>query len=178
MRHQSAFHLMIAFAACAVFANNAHAYLKKNWTAKELAKESDAVVIAKPIKTVETKETKNLLKEYGIDVELVRLETTFKVTFVIKGDIECEKEFVVSHYKIKTSNEIAIENPPNLVEFRQESIIILKDKTKKVVLSPEYMMYLKVQKDGTYKPVAGDFEARDAIFEVNQPWSDPSSIQR
>jgi hypothetical protein len=170
--------ILVAFAIILCVPVESSAYLKKNWTQKELNKEAETVVIATPIKTTETKDEENLLKKHGIDVDIVRLETTFKVTLVTKGDVEIDKEIVVSHYKIKKINAPVVENPPNLVEFRLKSITLHHDKERKVVPAPDYLLYLKKNKEGLFIPVSADFEAPDSVFEVAKPWSDPTSIQR
>lgn len=152
--------------------------LRKKWTQKELLKEAEVAVIATPIEVEETKDVVNLRKLRGNDVDVVRLETKFKINLVLKGDVDAGKEIVISHFKIKKINESVVENPPQLVEFRVKVISIQFEKERKVVEPPDYLLYLKKDKDGRYVPVSGDYHAPDSVFELSKPWSDPTSIQR
>lgn len=152
--------------------------LRKNWTYKDLNKESDIIIIATPIKTVDLREDGNLLKERGLDIEICKLSTTFSVKASIKGVVEPESEITIIHYKVKKVNELVVEGSPNYVEFRFNTISLTKGKEKKIVPAPDYLLYLKKHKDGHYVPVSGDYDSSNSVFEVTKPWSDPTSIER
>ena len=165
--------LCIVICACP-----ARSDFKKIWTRKELQKESHIVVIATPQKTVESKKEINLLKEHGVDIDLLKVETIFKVVLPIKGEVASGAEIVVEHYKIKSINQKVVQSPPKLVEFRTVPNIVSNDKTRKVVVEPDYLLYLIKGKSDKYEFVSGDYYSEDSIFEVNVPWSDTTSMKR
>jgi hypothetical protein len=82
------------------------------WTYQELFKQADLVVVAAPISTQDTKESRGL--PGWTVLAAVGVNTEFHTSLVMKGDKKL-KRFILHHYRLKDPEEIT-RNAPALVK--------------------------------------------------------------
>ena len=135
--------LLIFVTAC-----SAHARFITVWSYQKLYNQADLVIIAKPISTQDTAE-KTTLPNIVPATHVVGLSTVVEISLVMKGDKSLKK--VTLHHCRLTEEE------PNgglhLVSFdldpRQRA---------------QFLMFLRLEKDGRYAPVAGQTDS--ALFSI------------
>jgi hypothetical protein len=131
-----------------------------NWPYEQLLKEADLVVIASVKSTVATDDR---LKDNPWKAEFLGLNTAFSVKGVLKGKTEGDS-IKVLHYKLKEG--VSIINGPLLVTFRSNSML-LEGKSKRAELGPpDYLLFLKLRKDGRYEPVTGQIDPQLSVREL------------
>jgi len=159
---------MLLLASIAVIALPVHARLLENWPYERLFKEADLVVIAS---AGDTAATKDRFSTKGWKVEFIGQDTQFVAQSVLKGKLGEEKKFAVLHYRLPDGVQII--NGPLLVKFRKDSVMLngtINGTTFKAGLGcPEYMLFLRLRKDGRYEPVSGEIDPILSIRELNEP---------
>jgi hypothetical protein len=147
-------------------AEPASARLLENWPYDRLFKEADLVVIAK---AGETADTKDRFSTKGWKVEFIGQETQFIADTILKGKLPADKKLTVLHYRLPKG--VAIENGPLLVRFRKDGTTlkgtINGSAFKAGIGPPDYMLFLRLRKDGRYEPVSGAIDPVLSIRELH-----------
>lgn len=118
----------------------------ENWTYKKLWADSQVVCIAH---IVSSKLTAN--PDFEPD-HLERIESTLKISLVMKGDAKLT-DFVVVHYRYKKDAD-GIGNGPSFM-FGDDEIRLSKEQER----GGDFMLFLKRSPEGLYKPTSGDLDA-------------------
>ncbi len=146
------FRLMRSFqiallATTLLFATTANARPMQAPSYQELLEKSDLVVIATPTATRDSNEQIDLpgiavstSENRTTGLAVVGVETTFRVSAVLKGD-KTLKQFVLHHYREAKPQPITI-NGPALVAF---------DPSKKT----SFLLFVVREADGRYAPTGG-----------------------
>jgi hypothetical protein len=129
----------------------AHARPFTLWSYQELYDKADLVIIAKPISIQDTVE-KTTLSDIP-DVHVVGLSTEFKIRVVMKGDKSLKKA-TLHHYRIADPKEELI-NGPRLISF-----------DPKQQLSTRFLLFLHLERDGRYSPVAGQTDPGISVLKL------------
>jgi hypothetical protein len=144
----------------------ASARLIQNWPYVRLFKEADLVVIAK---AGETADTKDRFSTKGWKVEFIGQETQFIAATILKGKLSADEKLMVLHYRLP--NGVAIENGPLLVSFRKDGTTlkgtINGNAFKTGIGPPDYLLFLRLGKDGRYEPVSGEIDPVLSIRELH-----------
>ena len=142
--------LAITVAAFSVFARGL-----ENWSYERLSKESDLVVIAKP---VQSEDSPDRTKDNLWKIEFIGINTKFDVLHVLKGKSKSAK-LTVLHFRAN----VQIQDGPGFVTFRTKDLrYTLEDGTKIEAAGPaRYLLFLKKRDDGRYEPV--DISRRDQV---------------
>jgi hypothetical protein len=124
-------------------------------TFRELEKQADIIVVARPISTKDTAEFTNL-RNIAPDIPVVGLSTEFEVSMVLKGDSSLKK-VVVHHYRL--ANPL----PGNVWDagFALASF----DPNQPV----RYLMFLQREADGRFAPSDQNDPARTAMLKLDGP---------
>ena len=162
--------LLLTALAILAFPGLSHARLLPSWPYEKLLKEADLVVI---VKAVESKDTKDVLKDNPWKVEFQGMETTFSVEAVLKGKVEGDK-LTVLHYRLKPG--MSVVNGPLLVSFHTKGPFIETKQAKVQLAQPCYLLFLTKAKDGRYEPVSGQVDPELSVKEVNRPL--PESLRK
>jgi hypothetical protein len=87
-----------------------------------------------------------------------------------KGKLGEEKKLTVLHYRLPDGVEVI--NGPLLVKFRKDAVTLkgtINGKAFKAGLGrPEYMLFLRLRKDGRYEPVSGEIDPILSVRELNR----------
>lgn len=149
----------------------------EDWPYERLFKESDLVVIAHVQGRGVTKEEWN---EKFFDKERFEgVMTIFGVAFTLKGDPPlC---IWLNHFRYK-EGAVRFNDGPGLIAFLKEPILLelkqAKDKKEKLhqkrqtlrkISQPEYLLFLKKRKDGSYEPVSGQLDASFSVRAMFPP---------
>jgi hypothetical protein len=141
------------------------ARLVESWPYARLLRESQLVVIARPVATADSgdRTTENPWK-----VEFLGVNTDFRVEAVLKGTLDGDKLRVL-HFRLPKGKRIY--NGPGLVSFRMQGITLRTNTGGKVSLAktPAYLLFLKRGKDGRYEPVSGRIDPISSVREMHQP---------
>jgi hypothetical protein len=148
-------------------ASTSHARLGRSWTYDDLVKESDLVVIANAVDTKVVPTTDDLsvngLGDSGYRVQ--QIETVIRVRAVIKGKYE-QKRLDMVHFRYDPKGTVGIINGPTLIEFpKSDRIARTIGEGNERVYGKDYLLFLKVGKDGKYRPVTGQ---ADPLFSVRE----------
>jgi len=145
-------------------ADPASGRLVEPWSYDKLLKESDLVVVAEAKKTEDTtdKPTDPLFKA---DLDYVVGRTsTLEIKGTLKGKASGE-EIKVLHFRVKEGWDIV--NGPHLVAFRTKSVEVRHEgRSEAVFARQQYLLFLKVRKDGRYEPVAGQYDVDLSVKEL------------
>ena len=143
-----------------------HARLIPSWPYERLFKEADLVVIAR---AEDTNDTNDPYSEEGWKGKFVGQNTQFVAQSVLKGKLGDEKKLTVLHYRL--AEGVAIANGPSLVKFRKDSLMLSGTVNGIAFQSnlgrPEYMLFLRLRKDGRYEPVSGQFDPALSVRELH-----------
>jgi hypothetical protein len=156
---------LLTVAAGGVPASSASARLIENWPYDRLFKESDLVVIASVASVEDCKDRRS---DNPWKIEFLGVNTTFKVESVLKG--KAADTIKVLHYKLEEG--VDIRSGPLLVSFRKEGQAFQTKRGKFGLGRPDYMLFLKVRKDGRYEPVSGPIDPGLAVREMHKPLPD------
>lgn len=149
----------------------------ESWSFERLFKESDLIVIAQPVKSIDSTDR---LKIKPWENEFLGIITTFTPSKIIKGKLKTPS-LTVLHYKTNA----LIQNGPSLVSFRTKGIsytitaiekegkLPSKTMSKVVMESPStYLLFLRKSKDGRYEPVSGQTDPSLSVRELRIPMQD------
>jgi hypothetical protein len=153
----------LAIALAATSTSPAAARLIPSWPYDKLFREADLVVLARPLSSVDSGETRkdNLWK-----VAFLGVKTEFETNAVLKGKLEGDK-LTVLHYRLPKG--VLLEDGPMLVTFRLHGLLV-ETKTAQIGLGrPDYLLFLKRRTDGRYEPVSGPIDPLLSIREVMPP---------
>jgi len=156
------------FAGVLLVTSTSHARLIRTWTYDDLVKESDLVVIANVVdaKVVPTTEdlSVNGLATFGHPFQ--QIETAIRVRAVIKGKYE-QKRLDMVHFRYDPKDTHPTINPPTLIEFpKSDRIARTIGEGNERVYGKDYLLFLKVGKDGKYRPVTGQVDPLFSVREV------------
>jgi hypothetical protein len=158
--------LFVSMAGVIALSVPAHARLIPSWPYERLFREADLVVIAI---AEETNDTKDRFSAEGWKVEFVGQDTRFAAKSILKGKLGDEKKFTVLHHRLP--DRVKIVNGPSLVKFRDgtESLegTINGNAFKAEMGRPEYMLFLRLRKDGRYEPVSGEIDPALSVRELH-----------
>jgi len=149
----------------------------EDWSYERLFKESDLVVIAHVQGWGVTKKEWN--EKFFDKVRFEGAKTIFGASFVLKGDPPlC---IWLNHFRYKEGAG-RYNDGPGLVSFLKELLLVELKSAKNqkgkleqlgVGLSkfsqPEYLLFLKKRKDGTYEPVSGQLDASFSVRAMFPP---------
>jgi hypothetical protein len=168
--------LVLVALALAFAVPSAWGRLRPDWPYKKLVDEADLVVLA----TAEaTKPAKDDFDDNTWPLEIVGQETTFRVAHVLKGEAPKEP-ITVLHFKFGAPKKGARRNPvirngPQFVAFRTQDVLVDtvdQERNRITMPRPEYLLFLKLRKDGRYEPVSGQLDPDLSVREVSPPLSD------
>jgi hypothetical protein len=136
-----------------------------DWPYEKLFKEADVVLIAtaKEVKPSEDKLEGPYKEHLGGRV------ATLTVRAVLKGEVKGEAVEVV-HFAEK--GEMRLPNGPMLVVFRTTPAHVEARTYQTHVGTPDYLVFLKAEKDGRYSPVAGQVDSELSVKEIYRPLPD------
>jgi hypothetical protein len=158
--------LIATFGVVAIIALPVNARLLEDWPYERLFKEADVVVIAK---AGDTSDTKDRFSTKGWKIEFIGQDTKFLAQSVLKGKTGDDKKLTVLHYRLPEG--VQIENGPLLVRFRKDSVMLqgtINGAAFKAGLGrPEYMLFLRLRKDGRYEPVSGEIDPSLSVRELH-----------
>lgn len=125
------------------------------WDYSALTNKSDLIVIAEPINVRELDEVAKLPGTEK-DIKMIGVETIFSVKIILKGNLDGES-LVLHHYRLQDDLKIMLSSAekPLLVRFD----IPKEDEYPKYC----YLLFLKIEKDGRFVPVSGQFNAALSI---------------
>ncbi len=151
--------------------STSHARFIRTWTYDDLVKESDLVVIANvvDVKVVPTTEdlSVNGLGTFGYPVQ--QIETAIRLRAVIKGKYE-QKRLDMVHFRYGPKVNGPIINGPTLFEFpKSDRIARTIGEGNERVYGKDYLLFLKVGKDGKYRPVTGQVDPVFSVRELGDP---------
>jgi hypothetical protein len=158
--------LWASIGVISILALPVHARLIERWPYERLFKEADLVVIAT---AGETADTKDRFSTKGWDVEFIGQDTPFVAKSVLKGKLDAEMKLAVLHYRLP--ERVAIQNGPLLVRFRKDALklegTINRRAFQASVGRPDYLLFLRLRKDGRYEPVSGAIDPALSIRELH-----------
>ena len=137
------------------------------WRVEKLMQESDLVVIAR----VESVNDFDGMIELPLFQDfLVAQVTTFQVSGVLKGEIDCETLELV-HCRLGDLGGGTLWDWPTLAYFESEGHTIRIESGEGAGLlvqesQPSYLMFLKRRDDGRYEPVAGQVDSATSFLKV------------
>lgn len=154
-----------------LFASSTFARQVEEWPYERLFKESDLVVIAHVQGWGVTKKEWN--EKFFDKTRFEGVKTIFGANFSLKGDPPlC---IWLNHFRYK-EGVVRYNDGPGLVAFLKEPLQIevkqnVKNKGKlhqqsqglRKISQPEYLLFLKKHKDGTYEPVSGQLDAEFSV---------------
>ena len=149
----------------------------EDWSYECLFKESDLVVIAHVQAWGATDEEWN--EKFFDKVRFEGAKTIFGASFVLKGDPPlC---IWLNHFRYKES-AVRYNDGPGLIAFLKELLLVKLKSTKnkknkleqlgvglRKISQPEYLLFLKKRKDGTYEPVSGQLDASFSVRAMFPP---------
>lgn len=135
----------------------------EDWPYEKLLLQADLVVIGKAVSSVESGEKSN--------EGFLGVNTTFDVKGVLKGQVD-GKQIKLLHYRIKGGN-MQLPNGPLLVTFRTTGFLVTSKKGGETNLSPpEYLLFLKIRKDGRYEAVSGQYDPKLSVRQMFAAFSE------
>jgi hypothetical protein len=164
-----AFHLVL-FAGLLLATGTSYARSMRAWTYDDLLKESDLVVIASVVDTKVVPTTDDLsangLGRSGYHIQ--QLETVFLVKVVLKGKHQ-QKRLDLVHFRYDPKVNEPILNGPTLIEFPNSDQIAKSIEGNKRGYGKDYLLFLKLRKDGKCGPVTGQVDPLFSIRELGNP---------
>jgi hypothetical protein len=132
-----------------------------------LMEKSDIVLIGK---VISSKAFDEKLDQPSFDELMEGRQTTFQVAAVLKGKADGESIDVV-HFRLKPGGQVP--NGPMPAFFRDkerrltiEAVDGVKGKQEWLERPPEYLIFLKVRKDGRFEPVTGQVDSSFSVRKV------------
>ena len=167
IREHKTLPLPVLIFCSAFFASSTFARQVEEWPYERLFKESDLVVIAHVQGWGVTKREWN--EKFFDKTRFDGVKTIFGANFSLKGDPPlC---IWLNHFRCKES-AVRYNDGPGLVAFLKEPLLVELKSTKnqkgnlpelsgglRKISQPEYLLFLKKRKDGTYEPVSGQLDA-------------------
>lgn len=136
------------------------------WPYEKLRNASGFVVIAEP---VESKDSGEIVHGSLWQVDFVGVNTTFKVTGVLKGRLTTE-DIVLYHLRLPEGLRLA--NGPFQAKFRTQPKVNRAPGNAEKSSAPEYILFLNKRKDGRFEPVSGPMDSAYAVRELVVPSND------
>lgn len=123
-------------------------------TYADLERNSDIVVVARPLSTGETEE-KTVLRGISPDIHVVGLSSEFEVIAGLKGS-DGLKKVIVHHYRRANPDQLML-NGPMLASFDSQN-------------PTRYLLFLQRESDGRYAPFNQVDPIATAMFGVGVEW--------
>lgn len=155
--------ILLMIGASIAISANVHARLLEDWPYEKLMKEADLVVIAKAVKTEDTKDE---IEDSNWKHESVGQNSTLEILSTLKGKAE-GKQIQVLHFKLPKGQ--FIRNGPLFVTFQTRPVELKAKDGTPVPGAAEYLLYLKRMKDGRFEPVSGRIDPAQAVRELVPP---------
>ncbi|WP_020470537.1 hypothetical protein [Zavarzinella formosa] len=163
-----------------IFASTASGRLIPGWPYERLFKEADLVVIAVPVSEKKTNDRFGEPQEEHLQLKVEGVQTKFEVRHILKGKAD-GKHIKMLHFQFAKpeKNEIVvIEDGPMFVAIRLKGLTVQENKDTLYLPPPEYLLFLRRQKDGRYEPVSGRYDPEFAVREVAKPLDDTFGKRR
>src|SRR6516225_2579356 len=126
--------------------------LLEDWPYEKLFKRADLIVIVKPLEVREA----NIQDEAKPPQDyLTGVVTKFKILHVIKGEFKKDNLDIV-HFRLKKG--VKVMNGPLLVSFQTKAVKLKVEDRQIEVKNWDYMLFLKLEKDGRLNFVSGQFD--------------------
>src|SRR5262245_26759365 len=104
---------------------------------RELDKQSDIIVVARPVSSKDTAEQIDLPR-ISPAIPVVGMSSEFEVSLILKGDNSLKK-VVVHHYRLASERPLLMIGAPNFASFDPKA-------------STRYFLFLQREPDGRYAP--------------------------
>jgi hypothetical protein len=137
----------------------------EDWPYDKLFKHADLVIIAKPVAVREARKDDGATPPKGHADILTGVVTTFEILHVVKGEYKPKKMDLI-HFRLKTG--VHIGNGPMLVKFHTKAMD-LSGKSWAGIVSSDYMLFLKKDKDGRFEPVSGQLDPALSVKQTMDP---------
>lgn len=146
----------------------------EDWPYDRLLKNADVVVIARPVSSVECKDEWN--ERFFDGSRFQSLETTFEVASTLKG--KSPESLKLLHFRYNRETTV-YEDGPGLISFltkprstkvkkRGEVLGELVPLVASKSSRPEYLLFLRLRKDGRYEAISGQMDSNLSARTVNQ----------
>ena len=141
-------------------------YLMAKLTYEDLFKRADIVVIATPLKSMESKTELAVDQPEKVKKQIVTIDTEFKVAYTLKGELEGDT-FHLLHLNKKPSPPRRPEDPPKIMSFGAVGTFFVhfEEKGNK---GKSYMLFLKRNDAGYLIPAWNVMEGSRAIIPVRK----------
>ena len=177
IREHKTMPLSVLIFCSAFFASSTFARQVEEWPYERLFKESDLVVIAHVQGWGVTKREWN--EKFFDKTRFDGVKTIFGANFSLKGDPPlC---IWLNHFTYK-EGALRYNDGPGLVAFSKEPVVIDLKSAKnqngrlkrlrgglRNISQPEYLLFLKKNKDDTYEPVSGQMDASFSVRAIFSP---------
>ena len=144
----------------------ASAQIHRLWTHQELDAESDLVVIASPLVTHVTP-TRTELDGLQFPVPVVELNTNFQILSVVSGSVQGDR-LTLRHYRHDWQQQRPSVDGGTLIEFGPDApltrVCRAGDVSPNLPTRCDYLLYLKREGDGFYRPTSGDLFPSSSVF--------------
>ena len=157
----------------------------ESWPYERLMKEADLVVIAHAVSSTPCPDTwsENLFR----NVAFQGVQTTFKVSARLKGT--CPATVKILHFRLE--QDVLLNDGPSLVTFLTKPMMLdVRDARKNggglqqrqpvrqsLVSPPEYLLYLRLRKDGRYEALSGQVDPAFSVRALFQQSGLQSGLQ-
>jgi len=171
MKARFTFGLILGFLITLPLHNDAHARPIPLLSYDDLFKQSDLVMILRPLSVRDAKKEDRAIPPKGQADTLVGVVTRFQVSYVVKGEYK-QKNFELVHYRLNELIPGGIVNGPTLASFVVDKRLINLPEREKPLLDkigPHYMVFLKKQADGRFACLTGEFDAGLSVREIRGP---------
>lgn len=164
---------------CALSPSTGWARKVEDWPYDRLFKDADLVVIARAVSSVECKDEWN--ERFFDGSRFQGLETTFEVASTLKG--KAPETLKLLHFRYKRETPV-YDDGPGLISFltkprstkvkkRGEVLGELAPLIASKSSRPEYLLFLRLRKDGRYEAISGQMDSNLSARTVNQiGWGD------
>lgn len=169
---------------CALTPSTGWARRAEDWPYDRLFKDADLVVIAHAVSSAECKDEWN--ERFFDESRFQGLETTFEVASRLKGKSSGSLKLLHFRYKRETP---VYDDGPGLISFLTKPRSAKVGKQVEVLdelvpLSaskssrPEYLLFLRLRKDGRYEAISGQMDSNLSARTINQVSGDTMADSR
>jgi hypothetical protein len=138
----------------------------ESWPYDKLFQRADLAVIVRPLSVRDAVAKDKAQPPEGQEQYLIGVVTKFKVLQVVKGEYK-PSELELVHFRMKPRAEVVI-NGPLLASFHTKSVHS-EGNGWSGGAKPDYMLFLKRDKDGRFTFVSGQFDPQLSVKQVVNP---------